>query len=213
MKNVEPRPSVGFKFHAVLVVNSAHLASLASPAEHRWLPIFWALDYFKSAEAQRRGGRATGRCGRSTSRPCPPAHKRGRRDSSPRWTTGTKRPPTRRSPAWPARPAPTRSTRCSSATAARDFRSIGHKAIYVANSCRTLQCIGWQHAEPVLRSLAYALLMHEGGNPAKRDDGGRPAVPPQRGTGEADSRRVAGRQARRRRPRRLLGDAAHRVER
>jgi hypothetical protein len=53
---------------------------------------------------------------------------------------------------------------------ARDFRSIGHKAIYVANSCRTLQCIGWQHAEPVLRSLAYALLMHEGDNPAKRDD-------------------------------------------
>jgi hypothetical protein len=53
---------------------------------------------------------------------------------------------------------------------ARDFRSIGHKAIYVANSCRTLQCIGWQHAEPVLRSLAYALLMHEGGNPAQRDD-------------------------------------------
>src|SRR5262249_15478215 len=40
----------------------------------------------------------------------------------------------------------------------------------VANSCRTLHCIGWQHAEPVLRSLAYALLMHEDGNPAKRDD-------------------------------------------
>jgi hypothetical protein len=52
----------------------------------------------------------------------------------------------------------------------RDFRSIGHKAIYVANSLRTLQCIGWQHAEPVLRSLAYALLSHEGNNPAKRDD-------------------------------------------
>src|ERR1041385_7877235 len=52
VKNVEPRPSVGFKFHCVLVVNSAHLASLASPAEHRWLPIFWALDYYKSAEAQ-----------------------------------------------------------------------------------------------------------------------------------------------------------------
>ena len=53
---------------------------------------------------------------------------------------------------------------------ARDFRSIGHKAIYVANSYRTLGCIGWQHAEPVLRSLAYALLMHEGDNPAGRDD-------------------------------------------
>jgi hypothetical protein len=51
----------------------------------------------------------------------------------------------------------------------RDFREIGHKAIYVANSWRTLQAIGWQHAEPVLRSLAYALLDHEGDNPAKRD--------------------------------------------
>ena len=52
---------------------------------------------------------------------------------------------------------------------ARDFREIGHKAIYVANSWRTLQHIGWQHAEPVLRSLAYALLDHEGENPAKGD--------------------------------------------
>ena len=54
---------------------------------------------------------------------------------------------------------------------ARDFRSIGHKAIFVSNSLRTLNSIGHQHAEPVLRSLAYALLMHEGDNPSKRDDG------------------------------------------
>ena len=40
----------------------------------------------------------------------------------------------------------------------------------MANSLRTLNCIGWQHAEPVLRSLAYALLKHEGDNPAKRDE-------------------------------------------
>ena len=52
VRNVQPRPSVGHKFHAVLVVNSAHLASLASPDEHRWLPIFWALDYFKSSQEQ-----------------------------------------------------------------------------------------------------------------------------------------------------------------
>src|SRR5262249_45348519 len=50
---------------------------------------------------------------------------------------------------------------------ARDFRDIGHKAIYVANSFRTLQAIGWRHAEPVLRSLAFALLEYRGGNPAK----------------------------------------------
>src|SRR5207302_7187722 len=51
----------------------------------------------------------------------------------------------------------------------RDFRDIGHKIIYVANAFRTLQVIGRQHAEPVLRSIAYALLQHEGDNPAKRD--------------------------------------------
>src|SRR5438045_3792923 len=52
VRNIQPRPSVGFKFHAVLVVNSAHLASISSPDEERWLPIFWALDYFKSSQAQ-----------------------------------------------------------------------------------------------------------------------------------------------------------------
>src|SRR6202043_3059268 len=52
---------------------------------------------------------------------------------------------------------------------ARDFRDIGHKAIYVANSWRTLQTIGWQHAEPVLRSLTFALLKQDGTNPSTAD--------------------------------------------
>src|SRR5262249_13821145 len=51
VRNIQPRP-VGFKFHAVLVVNSAHLASMNSPDSDRWLPIFWALDAFKNSEAQ-----------------------------------------------------------------------------------------------------------------------------------------------------------------
>ena len=54
--------------------------------------------------------------------------------------------------------------------AARDFRSIGHKAIFLANGWRTLQTIGWEHSEPVLRSLAYAMLNHNGEpNPASSD--------------------------------------------
>lgn len=52
VRNVQPRPSVGFKFHAVLVVNSVHLAALASPETERWLPLFWALDYFKGSQAR-----------------------------------------------------------------------------------------------------------------------------------------------------------------
>jgi hypothetical protein len=51
----------------------------------------------------------------------------------------------------------------------RDFRDIGHKIIYVSGAFRALEVIGWQHAEPVLRSLTYALLKYDGKNPAKED--------------------------------------------
>src|SRR5216110_3556688 len=51
VRNIQPRP-VGFKFHAVLVVNSAHLASHASHDSERWLPIFWAIDQFKGSQAR-----------------------------------------------------------------------------------------------------------------------------------------------------------------
>lgn len=40
----------------------------------------------------------------------------------------------------------------------------------MANAWRTLQVIGWHHAEPVLRSLAFAMLNHSGGpNPSTGD--------------------------------------------
>ena len=52
VRDVQPRPQVGVKFHAVLVINSAHLASLNSPDSDRWLPILWAIDRFKSAQAR-----------------------------------------------------------------------------------------------------------------------------------------------------------------
>jgi hypothetical protein len=168
VKNVEPRPSVGFKFHTVLVVNSAHLASLASPAEHRWLPIFWALDYYKSAEAQDVKERGDWTMSAVDESAIPVAH-RCRRDfmeSMDNWDEAA-------ADAAIAGLARTRGAyeiyEILFRYGARDFRSIGHKAIYVANSYRTLQCIGWQHAEPVLRSLAYALLAHEEGNPSQRD--------------------------------------------
>ncbi len=168
VRNVQPRPHVGFKFHAVLVVNSAHLASLGSPDSDRWLPIFWALDYFKSAQAQDvKEGNWT--MGPVDEKAVPPA---GRAREAfiaamDRWDEA----------AADAAVAGLARTAGSDEIyelfvryGARDFRDIGHKAIYVANSWRTLNCIGWQHAEPILRSLAYALLQHEGANPADRDD-------------------------------------------
>jgi hypothetical protein len=48
--------------------------------------------------------------------------------------------------------------------------ALCHKAIYVANSYRTLITIGWRNAEPILRSLAYALVdSGNQANPARND--------------------------------------------
>src|SRR5688572_18658431 len=73
VRNIQPRP-VGFKFHAVLVVNSAHIASLASPESDRWLPIFWAIDAFKNSQAQdvQQGDWAMGEIDEAS---VPPSHK------------------------------------------------------------------------------------------------------------------------------------------
>lgn len=167
VRNIQPRP-VGFKFHAVLVVNSAHLASLNSPDSDRWLPIFWALDQFKSSQARdvREGDWTMAAVDEAA---LPPAHKARHAftEAMDAWDV----PATDAAVAALARSAaPQEIFELFARYGARDFRDLGHKAIYTANSWRTLHNIGWQHAEPVLRSLAYALLEHDGGNPRERDD-------------------------------------------
>ncbi|HEX3869201.1 MAG TPA: hypothetical protein VHV77_02065, partial [Pirellulales bacterium] len=167
VRNVKPRPEVGFKFHAVLVVNSALLASLSGPDEHRWLPIFWALDYFKEAQADQQRKEAwvmqpTNDALLPSVTEAPKAFCK----AMDTWDEGAADAAIARL----ARSAGLQETyELFYRYAARDFRSIGHKAIFVANSRRALDCLGAEHAEPVMRSLAFALLMHEGDNPADRD--------------------------------------------
>src|SRR5437667_540859 len=167
VRNIQPRP-VGFKFHAVLVVNSAHLASLSSPDAERWLPIFWALDHFKSSQAQDvKEGDWTMRPVDESKVPTAEKAKQAFIDALENWDEAA------------ADAAVSGLVRSAGAQeifelfcryGSRDFRELGHKAIFVANSWRTLQSIGWHHAEPVLRSLAYALLDRAGdGNPGKSD--------------------------------------------
>ena len=107
-----------------------------------------------------RGGRSEGAAIDHARRPAP---------SPLRWTSGMNRAPTRRPRRSPAACRLEEVFEIFARYAARDFRSIGHKAIYVANAWRTLETIGWQHSEPVLRSLAYALLAREGSDPLKGD--------------------------------------------
>ena len=167
VRNVQPRPHVGFKFHAVLVVNSAHLASLASPSEHRWLPIFWALDYFKSSQAaDRQENNWTMRQPDEAAIPSASKARQAFISAMDNWDE----PAADAAASAVARHLPANAAyELFFRYGARDYRSIGHKAIFVANSWRTLQCIGWRHAEPVIRSLTYALLKHDGSNPAKGD--------------------------------------------
>jgi len=169
VRNIQPRP-VGFKFHAVLVVNSAHLASLASPDSDRWLPIFWAIDAFKSSQAQdvQQGDWTMSAIDEAA---VPPSHraKQALIDALDNWDEAA------------ADAAIVGLCRTAGAHeiyeilcryGARDFRELGHKEIYTANSFRCLEAIGWQHAEPILRSLVFAMLDRVGDkavNPAKAD--------------------------------------------
>ena len=168
VRNVEPRPAVGFKFHAVLVVNSAHLASLASPDADRWLPIFWALDEFKSSQAKDvKEGNWTMAPVDEAGVPSASQTRESFHHSMQQWDVAQADV----AAAGVARYLGAAETlELFAGYAARDFRSIGHKAIFLANGWRTLQTIGWEHAEPVLRSLAYAMLNHNGEpNPATSD--------------------------------------------
>jgi hypothetical protein len=160
IRNVQPRPSVGFKFHAVLVVNSAHIASLDSPDSHRWLPIFWAIDYFKSAQGQdEREGNWTMSAVDESKVPSPEKARERFVAAMDAWDE----PQGDATAAGLARTAGIDEVyELLFRYGVRDFRAIGHKAIYVANSWRTLAAIGHEHAEPIVRSLAYALLSRQG---------------------------------------------------
>lgn len=174
VRNVEPRPSVGFKFHAVLVVNSAHLASLAAPDQERWLPVFWALDNFKSAQAANVKERGGWRLPPVKEAAVPAARKARQAlvDALEKWDPEA---------ADVAVAGLVRTAGADEVTevlwkyAPRDFRSIGHKIIFAANARRTLGAIGWrEHAEPILRSLVYAMQATENRDPKADNPADRP---------------------------------------
>lgn len=154
IRNVNPQPP-GFKFHCVFVIHAAHQLSLDAPAGERLLPMFWALDAFKDSQQQdvRQGdfrlGPLTGKL------PAPEKAWDAFHAAMNDWDEEA---------AQHAVAALARSRGAHEVIAglwqygARDYRNIGHKAIFVANTWRTLQTIGWQHAEPALRSLVLGLL-------------------------------------------------------
>lgn len=155
IRNIKPRP-VGFKFHAVMAISAAHQLSLDAPQADRLLPFFWALDNFKSSQAQDvKEGDWTLAPVKDSAVPSPSQARQRFVEAMDRWDDE-------------AADAAIAGL-CRSAGAAevmellwtygiRDQQNIGHKAIFAAHAFRTLEVIGWEHAEPVLRSLVFGLL-------------------------------------------------------
>ncbi len=159
IRNIKPRP-VGFKFHAVLVINSAHLLGQSAAVDERLLPLFWALDNFKNSQAQDvKEGDWTLHGVDVAHLPKPHAARAAYVRAMEGWDSDA------------ADTAVASLARSAGAAetmevvwryAVRDHRDIGHKPIFAMQCWRTLQAIGWQHAEPVLRSLTYGLLDLQG---------------------------------------------------
>ncbi len=168
IRNVQPRPNVGFKFHAVLVVNSAHLASMACPDSERWLPLLWAADNFKTS--QRRDveeGDWTMPAVDDSQLPASHAAEAEFRKAMDAWD---EQAADASIAAWSRTASQSELFDAMANYGSRDLRDIGHKAIYVANGFRTLEAMSWEFAEPILRSLTYALLCrNRDPNPSQSD--------------------------------------------
>ena len=167
-RRVRPFPHVGFKYHTVLALQSVHLTALNLADEERWLPVFWALDYFKRAQEQehRRSGWTMG------PQPDPLAGtvegaRKSLVDALDRWDLEAVDPAVLD---FARLATPEQLSELLFRYATRDLREIGHKAIAVQNVHRLLPIVGPEFAPPVLRSLAAALQNHGGDpNPATRD--------------------------------------------
>ena len=167
-RRVQPFPHVGFKYHTVLALQSVHVTALNLPGEESWLPVFWALDYFKRAQERER--RASGWTMGPEPAPVAGTVEAARKsliDALDRWDLEAVDPAVLDF----ARLArPEQLSELLFRYGIRDLRVIGHKAIAVQNVHRLLPIVGPENAPPVLRSLAAALQNHGNDpNPATSD--------------------------------------------
>ncbi len=161
IRNIKPRP-VGFKFHAVMAVNSARVMAQNAPARDAWLTLFWAADNFKDSQARDiEEGDWTLAAVDEAHLPSPDKARQTLIEALENWDAVK---------ADTATAALVRSAQPQDVIKVffrfgiRDQRNIGHKPIFTMQCWRTLEAIGWQHAEPVLRSLAFGLLDTQGDN-------------------------------------------------
>ena len=168
VRNVQPYPDVGYKYHSVMVLRSIHLATEQLPSADKWLPIVWAADYFKDTQAEelaasgwRLPKRHTASIGdrEAARRALTTALDNWDRDAADAAIVSY------------AKAAPLDEIfSVLFAYGARDLRAIGHKTITVSNAHSLVTLLGSVHAEPLLRSTVAALQNSAGGpNPARHN--------------------------------------------
>jgi len=151
-----------------MVLQAVHHATLKGDPTDRWLPILWAADLFKDAQARDEA---------ETSWTLPTLSLVVGKDAlcaEKVFVDALER--------WDAEAADTALVTLLATQplpqvfdvlfryAARDFRYIGHKAITAANCHRLIRVLGPARAAPMLRSLVYAMQNHgTGANPALAD--------------------------------------------
>ena len=168
VRNVQPYPDVGFKYHAVMMLRAIHAATPALPPADRWLPAIWAADYFKESQSEEQASGSW----RQPARPALPdgdAHavRAALISALDHWDRDA------------ADAAIVRYAQLASvgeifavlfSYGLRDLRAIGHKAISVSNAHVLTVLLGATQAEPLLRSTVAALLNSDDeANPASHD--------------------------------------------
>jgi hypothetical protein len=142
--------------HSVYLVHSAHQFSLDLAPQERLLPLFWAVDHFKWHQERF---------------PTPPVNSLAGALPAPEDAESEFHEAMRQRDTEGAERAVTALARSAGARQAFDIlwqygcsdgSLIGHRAIAVTSTWRTLETVGWQHAEPVLRFVVYNLLTSNG---------------------------------------------------
>jgi hypothetical protein len=142
--------------HSVYLVHSAHEVSLDLSDQDRLLPLFWAVDHFKWHQQKF---------------PTPALPLLTGPLAAPESAESELHEAMQRTDEERAERAVAALARSAGARQAfetfwqygcRDVSLIGHRAIAVTNGWRTLETVGWQHAEPVLRFVVHNLLNSNG---------------------------------------------------
>ncbi len=167
VRNVQPWPDVGYKYHNVMVLQSLYLTAQTLPPWERWFPLIWQVDYFKRSQAAEK--RQTGwrmqpvQAGRINARQAEKLLLAALQN-------------------WDREAADVAVTQLLAAGDAtqtmqlllphflRDYRELGHKPITGANALRMLRYTNGYAAEELLRS-AVAAMQNPGrhANPAVGD--------------------------------------------